>query len=269
MSEEMDEVMMEPHKGGGSFFSKFLCVLLGIIIGVIGAFGGAAYAGYYAATKMPIEEGVNLVKDYAGLEFDYTKYVNGKYSESTLVDLFGDVGKAINDISSGVGTLNTLNELSPYVSIAINGDPDTPEDDGLLNELKKYGLELDSKKFMSLIIVKPDGADKDPNKYLFDYVEESANGIEIPALLELLKIDMNDMLELICYDEDGPITVGELQNIDLLAKINTIPLASFLQPTPSDTIMMLLCYGSEHRYDTTENSDGSVTVTMNPMYFFI
>ena len=130
--EEMEKEEVLPPRRRGGFFGKLIALLLGFILGVVGGIGGLGYAGYYAATQLKIQDGMNYLNTYAGLNIDYSAYINGKYGEATIADLIGDLGGAVKDISEGNGSLNTLNEISPYVATLVLGEEGSQENTGLL-----------------------------------------------------------------------------------------------------------------------------------------
>ena len=234
---ERDDLVAPPRKGG--FFGKLIALLLGFILGVVGGIGGIGYAGYYAATQIQIQQGVDYLNTYAGLNIDYTQFVNGKYGEATIADLIGEVANAVTEIANGNGSLNTLNEISPYVAKLILGEAGSEDDNGLISKLQALGLEVDGETLMNLILVKPSGvSDKNPDVYLTDYLLDSATSIEVVKVLEMVNVEVNDMLALICYDGDRALTIGELMTMDMFAKLSNIPLETVLKPTPGNVIMM-------------------------------
>ena len=228
------EVVVE-KKGG--FFGKLLSFVLGIVVGAVGCVGGVGYAGYYAATQLKIQEGFDYVNSFTGAGIDYTQYINGKYGEATVMELFGDVGLALQEIATGNGSLNTLNEISPYISLLVKGDDNTPEEDGVINLLKAYGIELDGDEFMKRLLAKPmDVTESNPDLYLTDYILEEVNEIPLGDLLMGMGMMLDPMMMLILYGVEGedyevvdgrpkmlgdavPVTIGNIVSLDVMEKI--------------------------------------------------
>ena len=271
------EVVVE-KKGG--FFGKLLSFVLSIVVGAVGCVGGVGYAGYYAATQMKIQEGFDYVNSLTDAGIDYTQYINGKYGEATVMELFGDVGLALQEIAAGNGSLNTLNDISPYISLLIKGDENTPEEDGVINILKAYGIELDGDEFMKRLLAKPmDVTESKPDVYLTDYILEEVNEMPLGDLLMGMGMMLDPMMMLILYGVEGedyevvdgrpqmlgdaqPVTLGNIVSLDIMEKVNDIPLAFLLHPSTSDTMMMALCFGSDNRYSINEGQ-----AVMGQMYF--
>ena len=65
---------------------KLVCLLLGFVMGVVGTVGGVGGLGYFAITQIKIKDAVGTVNDLAGLEIDYTQYINEQYGDSTVLD---------------------------------------------------------------------------------------------------------------------------------------------------------------------------------------
>lgn len=119
MSYNDDEEVVVVKKGG--FFGKFICLLLGVVLGV-----GATVGGVYAATT------IVTVKDAASIANvkpeTLHKYLGEEYAEKTVAELIGPVGKAFIGFATGEGTLRDLAEISPAVEDKIVDLTDSFED---------------------------------------------------------------------------------------------------------------------------------------------
>ena len=120
--EEEREIEREPEvivKQKSGFLGKFLALLLGLILGLVAGAGGLVGGIYLLVAKMKIGGAVNTVNSITGLGIDYTQYIDGSYGEKTVLNLVGDAVSAVKKISSGEGTLNDLNAISPMVATLV------------------------------------------------------------------------------------------------------------------------------------------------------
>lgn len=181
--EREDEVIVKQKSG---FLGKFLALLLGLILGLVAGTGGLVGGIYLLVAKMKIGSAVNTVNSITGLGIDYTQYVDGSYGEKTVLNLVGDALSAVKKISSGEGTLNDLNAISPMVSTLVKGSDEKPNF-GIVYELAQKGINLDGDEFMNRIISKPkDVTENKPDTYLTDYIFDAVNTMSVVKLLDLL-----------------------------------------------------------------------------------
>ena len=252
------------------FFGKFIAFFLGIIIGVAGFVAGLVGGGYYLAAQMKIKDAFDTVNGYLDDDIDYTKYIDGSYGEKTVVDLVGDLFGAVDEISNASGTLNTLNSVIPLVSQLIVGDKtgETPVD-GLVDILEDYGIHVDGAKLMGKVVVKPEGAEEDPETYLMDYLMSCVNEITVGDLFLQLGYPLNDILMAICYgvlnedyvigsdgkpemlDGKKALTIGGFLSADLEEKLFGLPVDALLPIDTTNAVLAMLVYGKPYRYDAT------------------
>ncbi len=259
----------------GGLLGKIIALLLGIIIGIIAGIGGVAGGIYYVVCKMKIDKTFELVNSLTGTNIDYTKFINGEYGEKTVLNLVGDTASAIDKISSGTGTLNTLNEISPYVETLIKGNGEDDQS-GLVYILSSYGIKVDGDEMMTKIISKPaDVTESFPDKYLVDYVTDAAFSVAVGDLIYSLSGNpVEGIMRSLCYgveDVDytvdttlegnpikpkeggqSPLTINDFMENKLDGRIDALPLDSLLEIDLNDSIMCSLAYGSNHRYDIVD-----------------
>ena len=268
----------ERKKGG--FFSKFVAWLLGFVIGILGALGGVAFFGWYFYAKMPIEKTTNTLGGLLNTEIDYSQYIDKSYGEKTLANLVGDTLSAVDKVSAGEGTFNTLNAISPLVGKLVKGENG---EGGLVNTLAQYAIKVDPDKAMDRILVKPEGTpDVEENKdiYFGDYLKSCVDEAPLGDMIKALGYESNDVIQTICYgmegvdyvlDENGEVqmingatklTVKEFLSEDLNEHIKHIPIDSFMTISfPDDAVMCMLAYGAEYRYEKTLDENGNVVMT--------
>ena len=268
-------------KSGGGFLGKFIAVILGLIIGIIAGAGGLFGIGYALIAHTKIKTNIGTINGFIDPDIDYSKFLSEKYGEETLVTLIGDTVTAIQNVSKGEGSLNTLNEISPLIGnmlIGENGDA------GLVKMLNEYYLNLDPAKVMSLTVVKPNGAESNPDVYLMDYLKNSLNDVPVADFLIKLNYPLNDTLLTICCgiegtqwerNDDGTIrmlngntqlTLGEFLSEDLEKRIYSLPLDAIMPVSLSDQVMMMLAYGDEFCYHQ-ETRNGKTVIVMNQVYY--
>ncbi len=276
---ELDQkpsVKPKKEKKGG-FLGKFVAWLLGLIIGIVGAFGGIGFFGWYIFAKMPIKNATDKVGGILGTEIDYTQYINGSYGEKTIANLVGDTIAAVQTIAEGKGSLNSLNAISPLVGKMVCGEDGKS---GLVANLISLAIPVDGTALMSKILVKPAGtpdADENKNIYFTDYLMSCVNDAPLGDMLSALGYATNDVIKTLCYGvenvdytytETGEIqmlngakklTVKEFLSEDLNEQIRMLPIDSFISVNfPDDALMCTLAYGPEYRYEKELDLDGNI-----------
>ncbi len=269
------EVEQKPKvivKKKGGLLGKLVALFLGVIIGIVGGLGGVAFAGYYIATQVKIKDAANTVTNLSGLEIPLSDYLSDEYADKTLVGLFEGVAGAVTKISEGNGTLNDLNDISPFIKTFVESEG------GLVELLASFGIETTANELMGKILVKTVVTEDYDEKYLVDYLTVKLIDIPLPDLLESLGFEGNDLLTAICYGTEGvdyeiengkyemlgdskPLTLGGLLNADLDKRIESLSLDTVME-APQDEIMRTLFYGAAHRY--TQTADG---ITMNQLFY--
>ncbi len=280
---DLDKTPKKPEKKqGGGFFGKFVAALIGVIIGIIAAIGGVGIFGWCTYAKTPIKTSVDTVNGILGTNVNYADYIDGSYGEKTIADLVGDTVNAIDQISKSEGSLNTLNAISPLIGKIVIGDG-TAENTGLVGTLATYAIIADPATVMERILVKPEGTpDSDDNKniYLIDYLLSCVNDASLGDLIQALGYETNDVIKTLCYGIEGTdytvndegkiemingatkLTIGEFLGSGLDEQIQLLPLDAFIPiKFPTDTVMCMLAYGPEYRYEKELDANGNVVMT--------
>ncbi|MBQ7369035.1 MAG: hypothetical protein IJW60_04960 [Clostridia bacterium] len=259
-------------KKKGGLLGKIVALFLGIIIGIVGGLGGVAFAGYYVATQIKIKDAADTVTNLSGLEIPLSDYLSDEYADKTLVGLFEGVAGVVTKISEGNGTLNDLNDISPFIKTFVESEG------GLVELLASFGIETTTDELMDKVLVKTVVTEDYDEKYLVDYLTVKVIDMPLPTLLESLGFETSDLLTAICYGTEGvdyeikngkyemlgdskPLTLGGLLNEELDARIDNLPLDTIMG-NPKDEIMRTLFYGAAHRYTQTSNG-----VTMNQVFY--
>ena len=250
-----------PAKKGG-IGGKIVCLLLGFVMGVVGTIGGIGGLGYYAVSEIKIRDAFSTVNNLAGLDLDYTEYINEQYGDNSVLDLIENVSKEIAKLQTEKGCLNTLNGISPMVGSGVQK---------LIETVSSFGITIEYDDLMST-----------PFADLGDFLGTTVQNTDIARLIECVTENpVEGMLAMICYGEkgedyivndDGSITmlggatsatIGSLTNAEELAKrLNGLSFLSMMESlggvNADDPIIRTLVYGTQD-VDYTLNGDGSVT----------
>ncbi len=234
----------------GSIGGKIVALALGFVLGVGGTVGGVVGAGYYVATQ-PIQTTVDTVNSLAGTSIDLSQYLNEEYAKKTVLGLAGDVATLASKFSSGVGCLNDLVTISPFVSTAI---------DPVLEAVSGFGLTIDKEGLLAT-----------PVSALPDFFIDAAMQTKVIDLLTTLDVQLDEGLKnVLCYDENGEaITVKQLAEGGFDKMLATMPLESFLFEAGAaidpqkNAFELALAYGNQNRYTLTEGNP----IQMNPVVF--
>ncbi len=274
--DDYEDVPGAPRRSGG-FLGKLIAVLLGLIIGILAGAGGVAGIAYVLIAKTNIKTNMNTVNGFLGTDIDYADYINGKYGEKTLIDFAGDTITAIQKVSQGEGTLNTLNDISPMVGKLLLGEDGNS---GLVATLNGYYLNIVPEEFMDRIVVKPSGATKDPNKYLLDYMSEKLDNVPVVDFLLKMGYPLNDIIltvgcgvEGVDYikNSDGTVTmlngkkqltVKEFLSSDLQQAISRLPIDAIMSIPLNDKFLAMLAYGDDLRYTVVDGK-----AVMNQVFY--
>ena len=237
-----------PKKGGGG---NILMLFVGILLGIVIAFGGVAASGYYVATNHGVKSTTGIVNKYIDPDFNYAEYIAEEYASKSYVELVLSLADTAKELGGENGNLNTLKKISPYVDKVV---------DQVLKAAKDAGLNLDKDEFMSTSF-------KDYPTYL----KEEAGKLELGGLLNTLGVKSSPLLDTICYgvenvdyieDSDGkivmlgdskPTTIDDFMTGGLDGVIEEIPLDALIEVEPSSSIEMSLFYGKSNRYDFNES----------------
>ena len=285
MSDMTNEVQNEDvskkkkkEKKKGGFWGKFFCLVLGFFFGVCSVFGAVAGGAYFVVSR-PIDETVNTIDEMTGANLYGTLFgttdengnqtagiLNEKYAEGKIIDLLGDVGDAIGNLSSKDASLAGLNEISPKVGSAI---------EGVVDSLSAYGINLDAQELLNTPFKGENG--------LAEYFKGSLSNIAAGDLLQTLGgEDLSPMFLSICYgkenvdytiDEDGNVkmlgdakkkTIGELTSTDISTLFDDILLCDVmgLEENYENGVIMHLMYGVEDVNYKLNVKDGKPAVEM-------
>lgn len=269
------------RKKKGGFFGKIIALLLGLILGFIACIGAIAGVAYYVFGIATIKDLEAYLKSALGDEFTYTDYVDETYGDSTLLVLLQASMGALSSVTTGDGTLNTINDIYPFVYSFIAGteNKEGELEGGIVDMLAQYGIELDPDVMMGLRVNGSGGEDLLPDVYLTDYIMDTVYTTPIGDIMQAMgsSID-NPILVGLFYGVEGKdfrvnekthqkefieggtpwLTMNDLlfAETDIIGeKINELTLDSVITIAPSDTMLMLLSYGPSYCYNT--NSDGT------------
>lgn len=258
----------------GGWLGKIVALLLGIILGFVGCFGAIAAVVYYFIGVMKIEEGAGYLKGVLGDDFDYTDYIAGEYGDKTTLDLILSTTTAAQSVLDGTGTLNTLNDIYPFLYTVVAGAEDADPNaafNGIVPMLKQYGLELDAALMMDLIVNGTGGEVLQPDKYLIDYILDNAYDLAIGDLLQIVPFPASPIIDALFYGEEGvdyvvnsdglkePLEGGTpwltIEGLlfaegDVIGeRINAITLDTVLSVPESNDLMKALAYGASSHYE--------------------
>ena len=261
----------------GGLFGKLVSLLLGIVIGFIGCFGAIAAVVYYAFGVMKIKEAESLLNNL-GVDFTYTDFVGEQFGDKTAIDLVMQTADTLEKVASGDASLNSLNEISPFVSFLFRGTEENDYQDGLIFQLQNLGLNVEADKIMQLALYNPNSETNfNPELYVTDYLLDAVYNMPIGDVMLAMNMHIDPIFELIFYGEEGvdftyvdgkrtPIEGGTpfltieglfYSNEDALSnRIFNMPLDTILKPN-GNKVMEMLVYGKPSRYTIL---DGNVTM---------
>ena len=265
-NEDFDEEPEVIVKKKGGLLGKVVSLLLGVVIGAVGALGGTAGLGYYLATKKTIDE----VLDYANVnESLYNEYISSEYTSKTLLDAILTTANVLIGFKDGTGTLGDLAAISPLIETKVLEFIESGKD--------AYGINFEydeEHQIMNTPI-------NEINQYIHDCILNTTVGD-----LFLKFGDGNDILDALCYgiegedyivDENGEVQmlngktkmlVGDFAGGGLNERLDTLPLDTIMTIDLGDPTICAIAYGAEHRYTVvTDETDGTKTVTMNQLYY--
>ena len=264
-NEDFDEEPEVIVKKKGGLLGKVVSLLLGVVIGAVGALGGTAGLGYYLATKKTIDE----VLDYANVnESLYNEYISSEYTSKTLLDAILTAANVLIGFKDGTGTLGDLAAISPLIETKVLEFIESGKD--------AYGINFEydeEHQIMNTPI-------NEINQYIHDCILNTTVGD-----LFLKFGDGNDILDALCYgiegedyivDENGEVQmlngktkmlVGDFAGGGLTERINALPLDALMDVDLDDSTVCSVAYGAEHHYTIIENTDGTKSVSMNQAFY--
>ena len=247
-------------KKGSSFFAKFVCVMLGFILGFIGSLGGIVGLGYITLSQMKVKD-VFTTLSGAGVQIEYTDYIREEYGDPTSLELLLTIAEVSKEMTAGTGTFNSLDKISPVVGENVQK---------LLDKIDEFGLHFDYDEMMTT-----------PLGQLGDLFSKSLNSTELASLVEKLTGNQVDgLLGAICYGEEGVnytivdgeivflgdshnLTIGDLTSAEQLSdRLIALSFYTFMSSmgeiNTEDPIIRTLVYGTEGE-DYKIESDGTIT----------
>lgn len=264
-NEDFDEEPEVIVKKKGGLLGKVVSLLLGVVIGAVGALGGTAGLGYYLATKKTIDE----VLDYANVnESLYNEYISSEYTSKTLLDAILTTANVLIGFKDGTGTLGDLAAISPLIETKVLEFLESGKD--------AYGINFEydeEHQIMNTPI-------NEINQYIHDCILNTTVGD-----LFLKFGDGNDILDALCYgiegedyivDENGEVQmlngktkmlVGDFAGGGFTERINALPLDALMDVDLNDSTVCSVAYGAEHHYTIIENTDGTKSVSMNQAFY--
>ena len=264
-NEDFDEEPEVIVKKKGGLLGKVVSLLLGVVIGAVGALGGTAGLGYYLATKKTIDE----VLDYANVnESLYNEYISSEYTSKTLLDAILTAANVLIGFKDGTGTLGDLAAISPLIETKVLEFIESGKD--------AYGINFEydeEHQIMNTPI-------NEINQYIHDCILNTTVGD-----LFLKFGDGNDILDALCYgiegedyivDENGEVQmlngktkmlVGDFAGGGFTERINALPLDALMDVDLNDSTVCSVAYGAEHHYTIIENTDGTKSVSMNQAFY--
>lgn len=264
-NEDFDEEPEVIVKKKGGLLGKVVSLLLGVVIGAVGALGGTAGLGYYLATKKTIDE----VLDYANVnESLYNEYISSEYTSKTLLDAILTTANVLIGFKDGTGTLGDLAAISPLIETKVLEFIESGKD--------AYGINFEydeEHQIMNTPI-------NEINQYIHDCILNTTVGD-----LFLKFGDGNDILDALCYGIEGEDYIvdenGEVQMLNgktkmlvddfadggFTERINALPLDALMDVDLNDSTVCSVAYGAEHHYTIIENTDGTKSVSMNQAFY--
>ena len=264
-NEDFDEEPEVIVKKKGGLLGKVVSLLLGVVIGAVGALGGTAGLGYYLATKKTIDE----VLDYANVnESLYNEYISSEYTSKTLLDAILTAANVLIGFKDGTGTLGDLAAISPLIETKVLEFIESGKD--------AYGINFEYDEEHQIM----NPPINEINQYIHDCILNTTVGD-----LFLKFGDGNDILDALCYgiegedyivDENGEVQmlngktkmlVGDFAGGGFTERINALPLDALMDVDLNDSTVCSVAYGAEHHYTIIENTDGTKSVSMNQAFY--
>lgn len=230
-------------------FGKVLCMFLGLILGVGASFGGVAAALYYT----PAQQVASIANINLG------DYLTEEYAQQTIYGMIASVGNAVISVSTGDGTLNDFNQISPKVN---------PIVEKTVNGVReKYGINMDFEKMVDV-----------PFSGLMNYIEESIYDSYLYEVIDKsTNMEINATVRSMCYGQEGvdftlnpdgsvtmigdaqPRKIKDLEHVgsDL---IYDLYLSDVMDLDYNDRMMMYLAYGREGVHYTYNHETKTATM---------
>ncbi len=228
---------------------KVLSLFLGLVIGVGATVGGVAAAVYYT----PAQDVANIAN------INLSDYLSEEYAQKTIYGMIASVGSAVISVSTGNGTLNDFNKISPKVNPIVETTVEGVRE--------KYGININ---FEEMVDVPFSGLTNYIetcmyDSYLYEVIEKSTN------------IEMNATVRSMCYGQEGvdfvinpdgtvtmigdaePRKIKDLEHVgsDL---IYDLYLSDVMDLDYNDKMMMYLAYGREGVHYTYNHETRTATM---------
>ena len=229
--------------------SKILSLFLGFVLGAGATVGGVAAAVYYT----PAQDVASIAN------INLTDYLSEEYAKQTIYGMIASVGTAVISVSTGSGTLNDFNNISPKVN---------PIVEKVVNGIRdKYGININYEEMADV-----------PFSGLTDYIETCLYDSYLYEVIEKsTNIEMNATVRSMCYGQEGvdfvinpdgtvsmlgdaqPRKIKDLEHVgsDL---IYDLYLSDVMDLDYNDKMMMYLAYGREGVHYTYDHETKTVTM---------
>ena len=248
-------------KKKGGFWGKFFTLILGFILGVVGALGGVIGGGYYLSKHKTVGE----VLDMANISYDkYSQYISDEYSEKIVWDAIGSLVDTAKGLDEYV-TLGDLAKISPYIT-----QKAFEAAEGAYND---YGVDLNMNgDLLDIPLVQL-------NQHLTDCIKATPLGDIVCKFGE--EGNINKVVIALCYGienkdyyiENGVykpmdgkkfLTINDFTSEVLHERLNALPIDILMDIPKTDNTMLALAYGAPHRYTIDPSTK---EITMSPLYY--
>lgn len=263
----------EEEKKGGGVGRRILAVFLGFLFGILCTFGAIAGISYYFLKKASVKKVASVVGDLTNSNVNISAYLSEDYAKKSVIDLLSGVIDLADDFKGGDGSLSTFESV-------LSEDAYRQIKNKISSTLQKSNITLTDEQLDGLLTAPL----KNIGKELKTNVLEP---LELGELFALAKVDMNDLLVLLCYgekdvdytvDENGNyqpkeggnafLTIGDLMKsngTDALMSRLTVSAMLKTNGTPdySSALLRALCFGEENKAFTYDETNGTTFLPLS------
>lgn len=263
----------EEEKKGGGLGRRILAVFLGFLFGILCTFGAIAGISYYFLKKASVKKVASVVGDLTNSNVNISAYLSEDYAKKSVIDLLSGVIDLADDFKGGDGSLSSFESV-------LSEDAYRQIKNKISSTLQKSNITLTDEQLDGLLTAPL----KNIGKELKTNVLEP---LELGELFALAKVDMNDLLVLLCYgekdvdytvDENGNyqpkeggnafLTIGDLMKsngTDALMSRLTVSALLKTNGTPdySSALLRALCFGEENKAFTYDETNGTTFLPLS------